>query len=443
MRVAVQHFGLVPLIVSCSLVVDLGKVTYEEEAPRSLGRLEGWPTQSHAYFGHVVRAHETTIVVAATGADVSGVPAAGRVYVYDVTDLSAPRVELALPDPNPGDGIFPHAELPIDVPVDFSGIQVDLNDRFIVVGIAIKNERGAAYLYRRDALATPEELRPSDLATGAHFGFSLAMSNHWLAIGAPGTLNTDRGRGAVYLFHERENTFTLQQKIVPPEGHTGDFWGSYVSLARDVLAVGDLTNDAGVGVVHVYGRTETTWNHEATLSPTSTADAHVFGSSHAASEGSIVVGAPLTTRCYGPDTIPVNGAVFVFEKTQQGWTDRGCLPAAPISPMLAGWSVASDGARLLAGAPFATLADVTASRDKSAIGAGYFYENTGSAQWTQTKVLTAPEPAPSAAFGASVSLGRGFFVVGSPLAPASNPRPGDAAGATESGEVFVFSTSGE
>lgn len=103
------------------------------------------------------------------------------------------------------------------------------------------------YTVRGSAVAFMATLQAADGATGAQFGFDLALSGSLLVVGSP-SLNTAAGAraGAAYVYHVDEGTRTaaLTGRIEAPDGAGADVFGVAVAAWGDSILVGAHNDDA-------------------------------------------------------------------------------------------------------------------------------------------------------------------------------------------------------
>jgi len=253
-----QHLFRLPSLVALSVFVALGAGGRGAVAGNScVGQFDGTPT-SMAIDGAQVGAS-----TAIAGADVLvGAPGIGSVAVYRrivgaysvVTTLARPSSILAQ-----SSGF---------------GRDIAIDGNVAAVSAPFHNSsQGAVVLYSRASNGTWSFLQtinsPLDLANGV-FGMSVAMSNGFLAIGAPGAINAaGYARGAVYLYERAPaGTYSLVRRFDPVEATAAqDKWyGWGVGLGNSTLVIAapgeSLTADSGkLGTMYVYRRDDVgSWN---------------------------------------------------------------------------------------------------------------------------------------------------------------------------------------
>lgn len=119
----------------------------------------------------------------------------------------------------------------------------------------------------------------------------------------------------------------------------------------------------------------------------------------------------------------LSGAVYIFERDDEGWKQQAFIKAAnPDAEDLFGFAVALRGNTLVVGAPEEDGDSPGVNGDDSSneiatSGAVYVFERTG-ADWAQVAYLKAAEPTESASFGHSVALDR--VALGGAAVPGGN-----------------------
>mgnify|MGYP001765734046 CR=1 FL=1 len=262
-----------------------------------LGMLRPDNAQEYRYFGCDVAVEDGRIVVGALGDGLAGwAPGAAYVFDWDSTlndwvekarlfsysafggsqfgaavDLQGARVAVGAPYQMSftgvdeagaafvftllEDGSFEEQMLASDAPQDsgFFGWSVALDDAQLLVGAPGQHGAdvlaGAVPIYRLDATGAwipAGSLQAADGKPGAQFGYDLAFQNGVAVIGAPeeshssGSTDEDlvNRAGAVYLFETTENGFGSGTKLVLPSRVPGQRFGFAVAYADNLLAVG-------------------------------------------------------------------------------------------------------------------------------------------------------------------------------------------------------------
>jgi hypothetical protein len=288
------------------------------------------------------------------------------------------------------------------------------------------------------------------------FGNAVALTDRWLAVGAPNESSWATGldgdqlddseddSGAVYLFESTPSGWSQRHYIKASNTGAVDGFGQVLALHGSTLVVGAPYEDSpatGIdgeqgngdggnhGAVYLFVEEGGTWRMEAYVKASNTDPIDLFGSSVALEGDTLVVGAPYEDSAADIDgdqadnSIENCGAVYVFERTAAGWIQAAYLKSSsPEAGDQLGASIAISGSTIVAGA-----------RGRRAEGAAYVFERTGTS-WQQAALLTGSSPSPDAEFGSVVALHDDTLAVGAPAAPASDPGPE----LEDNGAVFVF-----
>jgi hypothetical protein len=199
--------------------------------------------QGEDFFGWSISANSSYIVIGARGDDDQG-SGAGAVYVYDATNLSASPTKLTPTGLGASDNF---------------GADVAITSNHIVVGANNDDDQGdnagAVYVYDATNLsAAPTKLAPSGIGAGDRFGDTVTATSDHIIVGA--RLDDDQGSnaGAVYVF-DASNLSTTPTKLAPTGLDENDQFGFYVTAAGSQIVVGAISDDDqgnAAGAVYVY-----------------------------------------------------------------------------------------------------------------------------------------------------------------------------------------------
>ena len=115
-------------------------------------------------------------------------------------------------------------------------------------------------LASRQTKLTPDVADPH-----SRFGHALGVSGDRVAVGAP---YHGQAEGIVYIFHEEEGVWTQEAALQPPELEPNALFGWSVAILDDVVVIGAPSASGSSGRAHVYRRQDSSWTLEETLSPT-------------------------------------------------------------------------------------------------------------------------------------------------------------------------------
>ena len=215
-----------------------------------------------------------------------------------------------------------------------------------------------------------------------------------------------------------------------PEYDTGgwDPLGGAVALDGDTAVVVGANAGGLEASAYVFAGSGTTWTQQAELTASNGTSGDLFGLAVAVSGDTVIVGAPGSWPGASPPGGTVVGAVYVFVRNGDAWTEEAKLTASNGAPGDAfGAALSMSGDLAIIGAPNHTASG------KAGAGAVYVFARSGTT-WTQEAELTASDGTVGADFGAGVSVNGGTILVG---APGSMVEPSGAPGA-----AYVFTRSG-
>jgi len=280
---------------------------------------------------------------------------------------------------------------------DLFGSSVSLSGDTALIGAVDDDngvDSGSAYVFTRTGTTWTQQakLLASDGAADDLFGYSVALSGDTALIGA---VCDDDGRGSAYVFARTNTTWTLQQKLLSPDGTINDFFGGSLSLSGDTALIsvhGDDDNGAQSGSAYVFTRSGTTWAQQAKLLASDGAAIDYFGYSVSLSGDTALIGAD------GDDDNGVDsGSAYVFTRTGTTWAQQAKLLASDGAVYDSfGWSVSLSGDTALIGTPFD-------DDNGNSSGSAYVFTRIGTS-WIQSAKLLAADGAAADRFGWRVSL---------------------------------------
>jgi len=258
----------------------------------------------------------------------------------------------------------------------------------------------------------------------AQLGRAMAADGDRAVFGAPLDGAAANGAGAVYACERVNGAWNQTAKLTMSDAAVSDNAGSAVAISGDRIVVGAYNDDdlgSGAGSAYVFEYNGSAWTEVQKLLPLDGAAGDQFGYGVAISGNRIAVGAPR-------HDLPVTGAgaVYVFEPVGGVWTQVAKITSSDVQANdFFGWSVALEGDRLVAGAPW----DDGALFDA---GAAYAFHFDG-ASWIEIDELLPWDVTTSDHMGESVAISGDRIVVGMRL------------GVTQgvgSGVAFVYSWNG-
>lgn len=299
---------------------------------------------------------------------------------------------------------------------DRSGIAVALRDDVLAVGayfdiVGPNFNQGSVAIYTRGAggwAQTAQLIAPNGLRDD-FLGFALAYDGDTLLVGAPGDDAAGVDAGAAYVFRRNGGAWLLEARLFDPATPPEAFAGIAVALRGDLAVVGapDADNGAAIlqGEVQVWRRGAQGWSLVQTLRAADGAAFDFLGGAVATDGQRILAGAPGVSDA----TVEGHGAVYEFTRTGDGsFVAAGRLPGPPPEAGAGyGISVALADDRALVGASGAT--------DGGLAQAGQAWLlRRGAAGWSLAKPLLPADPSEFAFYGRSVAIDGARLAVGAP-----------------------------
>lgn len=218
-------------------------------------KLIGSDVDQYDYFGYSLSVEGSVMGVGAFGDDEGGVDT-GAVYVFEQGSLGLWREVGKLKPLDSSDH-------------DRFGFSVSVHGNRLAASARDDDDRGAnsgsVYLFERDGLGRwiqeAKLLLPND-SERAYFGWSLALGEEVLAVGAKGDDESGVDAGAVYVYRYAGGHWALEQKIAPENLSSYDGFGMSMDFDGDSIAVGAPNRDSGEvdsGSVFLYRWNGSRW----------------------------------------------------------------------------------------------------------------------------------------------------------------------------------------
>jgi len=179
-------------------------------------------------------------------------------------------------------------------PDDKFGHSVAIDQGVIAVGASNDDDNdvnsGSAYLFNASTGVQIAKLLPSDGAAGDQFGFSIAISGGIVAVGAPRDEHNGVTSGSAYLFSA--STGAQLAKLTPNDGAAGDEFGFSIAIDNGIVAVGAVRDDEygdDSGAAYLFDAS--TGDQLDKLLPDTGNNYQTFGVSIAMDDGIVVIGA--------------------------------------------------------------------------------------------------------------------------------------------------------
>ncbi len=242
-------------------------------------------------FGNAVAVTGEVIVVGSHFADLPSNSQAGSAYVYRRTGTVWSQTQKLIPVSTGGSVILG----------DHFGESVAISGK-LAVGASGDDTpftaAGAVYVFAESggSYVPEQKLTIATGANGDRFGNSVAIEGNTLVGGArEDVVAGQTARGSAYVFEFTGGTWVSQGQLVASDGAPFDRFGYSVAVSNNVIAVGAREDDTAAGPdagsAYVFARNGSTWTEQQKLAPTDTFNGDRFGVGVALSFGNLVVGA--------------------------------------------------------------------------------------------------------------------------------------------------------
>ncbi|RJP78480.1 MAG: hypothetical protein C4522_12890 [Desulfobacteraceae bacterium] len=266
------------------------------------------------YFGESVAICGNTALIGASGDDEGGEDA-GAIYVFLKEQSGWIQESKILPD---------------DLAAgDHFGAAIAVDGNLAVVGAYGKqNNRGAAYVFVRDGEEWNRQaiLMADDGMENDYFGSVVSISKGFIIAGAYGRNISGPNTGAAYIFQLVEKNWIQTARLSANAGASGDYFGGSVAIHQNIALVGAPgTDQAGMdsGKAYVYQYDGSTWMLQAELDSPDGASGDYFGTAVSLNQDFLMIGAT------GAETAgeAVSGAVYTFYHNGKQWVQTQKITA--------------------------------------------------------------------------------------------------------------------
>lgn len=168
---------------------------------------------------------------------------------------------------------------------------------------------------------TETKLLPPVLRNGERFGHSIGVLRNELLVGAEQAYYPVNGTGSVYRYFYNGNNWQYIERMDCPSGLSGASFGYSIAIDDGMLIIGAPEDTSGglgwpKGAVYVYNRADTSWVLSQRLEPNTDYGAPFFGSSIAFSDSLLLIGAK-----YDQGDEFLSGTAYIFKKRSEIWTE--------------------------------------------------------------------------------------------------------------------------
>jgi len=293
-----------------------------------------------------------------------------------------------------------------------------MNSRSAATSIAIVVAMISPIALAQTTETEVNRFQPSLAGGGDRLGSSVSVDGSLIVVGAPTSDVYGNDAGLAFIWEWRDTEWFLLDSIIPPAINPDDFFGASVAVSEEWVAVGAPFNDdmdPNAGAVHIFQVSEGAVSWKQTLYDANPNADNQFGYSVAMDGSTLVAGAPQT------DSVNVNeGSATVFKLSGSTWIQDVYLPSPEGSANeYTGFSVdvsesCTLGTTVLLGAP-----------ETYNIGFVHVYYYDG-LNWLATGSWESPNPGTDYMFGYSVAIDGDLVAVGEPTSDELSTNAGAA-----------------
>lgn len=279
-------------------------------------------------------------------------------------------------------------------------------DRLIVSGyknINYGKRTGAVYEFKleNNNWIEKKKISPPDTIEDATFGCSVLLYKNYAIIGSFRDVEYGKLSGAVYIYLIKGDQWHFLKKINSEKVDYSDAFGFSVSMSDEYLAIGapqDSTkNGIYAGSLYLYKQTsDTTWIKDTVLTAPSGNWYDDFGRATAINNLNLIVSA--SGNVYSTDP----GRSYVYTNVEGKWIIEQVLSGISSYADHFGFSVSLERDFLLVGAPYAVV-------DGIRCGAAYFYQRVGG-KWEESFVFCPSDGSEYDFFGSSVTVSDNILI---------------------------------
>jgi len=298
--------------------------------------------------------------------------------------------------------------------LDYFGSSVSIDINTVIVGAPeynySSNGFGSAYIFRYNGSNWMEEqeLLASDGAEDDWFGYSVAIDDNIVIVGAPGDDDNGSLSGSAYIFTPNNvdpNNWVQQAKLTASDGAEYDWFGQSVSIDGNIVIVGayaDDDNGSSSGSAYIFRYNGSNWVEEQKLLASDGAEDDSFGRSVAIDGNIVIVGAD-----GDDDNGSSSGSAYIFRYNGSNWVEQQKLLASDGTfGDDFGGAVAIDGSTIVVGA----AGDMYYGYRS---GSAYIFYYNGSG-WVEHEKLLASDVEEDDGFGSAVATSDKTVVIGTP-----------------------------
>ena len=304
---------------------------------------------------------------------------------------------------------------------DYFGCSVSISGDYAIVGAKGANEnRGAAYIYKRDGTIWTQQAR---LVAGysepdEYFGCSVSINGDYAVIGVEGNSQFDY----IDIFKREGTNWVQQDRLSYSNGSSTYYTGPSVSISGDYIIAG--AKYSRPGATYIFKNNGGNWTQQFEFNINTSVIHDYFGSSVAICED-YAISSMGQTDTGGTASL---GSAYIFKREGTVWSQQAQL-ASPNGSWGNSFGYSASICR-----DFALVGANEDNENGEYSGSAYIFRHEGT-NWIQQAKLLASGGSSGDRFGSSVSISGNYAVIGS-------PKDDDDIGGSDCGSVYIFKNDG-
>jgi len=147
------------------------------------------------------------------------------------------------------------------------GSSIQLSGEYLIIGDDDhgRGHEGSAYIYRREEgiWSLQASVKGGDFTKKAKYGTSVAIANNYAVVGAKEenspTIKKNKKSGAVYVYKRTGKLWHHQAKLTASDAEQGDNFGSSVAISDHYLMIGAEKDNNAKGSTYLFNNSNDVW----------------------------------------------------------------------------------------------------------------------------------------------------------------------------------------
>lgn len=261
-------------------------------------------TNANDFFGAAVALNGNRLIIGAPLHDTEAENNAGRVYIYDMDDLTTPYQTIT-----ESNSLWFGSSVALDADGDrlLVGEVLHTNGLSMSGIVHVYSWNGTAYV-KTGTVAAADEV------AGEGFGSGVACWDGRLVVGAQSNSEAGTNAGKVYIYKWNGTAYEYTASIIASDAQPNSLFGFSVEAYENKVLVGAIAdNSAGVdaGRVYVYELNSNVWSSSGTITASDARSEAYFGIDISLRDGRLIIGSTPSE-----EAIVRDGKVYAYDSTE-------------------------------------------------------------------------------------------------------------------------------